>query len=198
MKNKVKTYARDMQYGMDHTEHKSEHERHNHRDEHTEHDSQAAHVGHGGHSSHHAHMIADFRKRFWVSLVQTVPILFLSPMIQSFLGFRYYLFLVMYMYFFMFAPIVFFYGGYPFLKGLSEELKKKQPGMVTLIAVAITTAYAYSSAIVFGVAGKLFFWELASLIDIKLLGHWIEMKSIMGHPVPLTNFHSSCLPAHTS
>ncbi len=81
---------------------------------------------------------------------------------------------------FVFSSIVFFYGGYPFLKGIYDELKKKQPGMMTLIAVAITTAYAYSSAIVFGLPGKLFFWELASLIDIMLLGHWIEMKSIMG------------------
>ena len=78
------------------------------------------------------------------------------------------------------SSFVFFYGGWPFLKGLFEELAKKQPAMMTLIAIAITTAYVYSSVVVFGLKGKVFFWELATLIDIMLLGHWIEMKSIMG------------------
>jgi P-type Cu2+ transporter len=66
------------------------------------------------------------------------------------------------------------------LKGLLDELGEKQPGMMTLIAIAITTAYVYSSVVVFGLAGKVFFWELATLIDVMLLGHWIEMKSVMG------------------
>ena len=78
------------------------------------------------------------------------------------------------------SSFIFFYGGWPFLKGLYDELKKAEPGMMTLIAVAITTAYAYSSVVVFGLRGKMFFWELATLIDIMLLGHWIEMRSIMG------------------
>ncbi|GAB4363724.1 MAG: heavy metal translocating P-type ATPase [Calditrichia bacterium] len=126
-------------------------------------------------------MVADFRKRFWISLVLTIPILFLSPMIQRFLGvgeawrFPGDIFLA-----FLFSSAVFFYGGYPFLKGLFDELKKKQPGMMTLIALAISVAYFYSSAVVFGLVGKTFFWELATLIDIMLLGHWIEMKSVMG------------------
>ena len=135
---------------------------------------------HSGHD-HHTRMIADFRRRFWISLFLSIPILILSPMIQAFLGIDraisfsgdvYFLFLL--------SSIVFFYGGYPFLKGIYDELHKRQPGMMTLIAVAITTAYAYSSAIVFGLSGRMFFWELASLIDIMLLGHWIEMKSVMG------------------
>ncbi|HEX9971018.1 MAG TPA: heavy metal translocating P-type ATPase [bacterium] len=126
-------------------------------------------------------MVQDFRKRFWISIVLTVPILLLSPMIQQFLGIsaalrflgdRYILFL--------FSTFVFFYGGYPFLKGLINELKTKSPGMMTLIALAISVAYFYSSAVVFGLTGKLFFWELATLIDIMLLGHWIEMRSVMG------------------
>jgi Cu2+-exporting ATPase len=75
---------------------------------------------------------------------------------------------------------VFFYGGLPFLKGIFDELKKRKPGMMTLIAVAISTAYFYSSAVVLGLSGMEFFWELATLIDIMLLGHWIEMKSVMG------------------
>ena len=78
------------------------------------------------------------------------------------------------------SSAVFWYGGWPFLKGLFKELASRQPGMMTLIAVAITTAYLYSSAVVFGLTGKMFFWELATLIDIMLLGHWIEMKSVMG------------------
>jgi Cu2+-exporting ATPase len=132
-------------------------------------------------NDHHAHMVADFRKRFWISIIFTVPVLILSPMIQSFLGFKetlgfpgdnYILWGI--------SSFIFFYGGWPFLKGLFDELKKWEPGMMTLIAVAITTAYGYSSIVVFGLRGKVFFWELATLIDIMLLGHWIEMKSVMG------------------
>ena len=149
------------------------------------HDMHAGHekkVGHEhDHHDHHAHMVADFKKRFWVSLIITVPILILSPMIQTLIGLGdsirfpgdlYILFIL--------STVVFFYGGYPFLKGLYNELKSAKPGMMTLIAVAITTAYLYSSAVVFGLSGKIFFWELVTLVDIMLLGHWIEMKSIMG------------------
>ncbi len=137
--------------------------------------------GRKGPAGHHAHMVADYRKRFLVSLAVTIPILLLSPMIQSFLGFReaarfpgdaYILWAL--------SSAVFFYGGWPFLKGIYAELAKKEPAMMTLISVAITTAYTYSSVVVFGLRGKVFFWELATLIDIMLLGHWIEMKSIMG------------------
>ena len=81
---------------------------------------------------------------------------------------------------FGFSTLVFFYGGWPFLKGIYEELSGFRPGMMTLIAVAITTAYVYSSAVVFGLAGNIFFWETATLIDVMLLGHWIEMRSVMG------------------
>ncbi|MDP1863591.1 MAG: copper-translocating P-type ATPase [Thiobacillus sp.] len=133
------------------------------------------------HQNHHAHMAADFRKRFWIALVLTLPILVLSPMLQELVGLRdtfrfsgdlYILFGL--------STAVFFYGGWPFLKGLFEELKSRQPGMMTLVAVAITTAYVYSSAVVFGLTGKVFFWELATLVDVMLLGHWIEMRSVMG------------------
>ena len=139
------------------------------------------HGEHANHQNHHAHMVEDFKKRFWISLVFTLPILFLSPMIQSFLnlenalgfvGDKYLLFVL--------ATFIYIYGGWPFLKGMMEELKKKNPGMMTLISVAISTAYIYSSAVVFGLEGKLFFWELVTLIDIMLLGHWIEMRSVMG------------------
>ncbi|MEO6902662.1 MAG: copper-translocating P-type ATPase [Bacteroidia bacterium] len=128
---------------------------------------------------HHKMMIADFRKRFWVSVILSIPVLVLSPMIQGFLGFELSFQGSMYVLFAL-SSITFFYGGWPFLKGLKDELKKKAPGMMTLIAVAITVAYVYSSAIVFGLEGKMFFWELVTLIDIMLVGHWIEMKSVLG------------------
>ncbi|MCK9394038.1 MAG: copper-translocating P-type ATPase [Methylobacter sp.] len=143
-------------------------------------ESKPAHAAHASHD-HHAHMAADFRNRFWISLALTLPILVLSPMLQTLVGLReairfpgdiYVLFGL--------SSAVFWYGGWPFLKGFFEELKSRQPGMMTLVAVAITTAYLYSSAVVFGLTGKMFFWELATLVDIMLLGHWIEMKSVMG------------------
>jgi Cu2+-exporting ATPase len=130
---------------------------------------------------HLGHSVADFRKRFWVSLIVTIPILILSPSIQEFAGIsgalrfpgdQYLLFVL--------ASFVYFYGGYPFLKGIVNELRARLPGMMTLIAVAITTAYLYSAAVVFGFRGDALFWELATLIDIMLLGHWIEMRSVMG------------------
>ena len=142
-------------------------------------DKPVKHDGHHDHSNHHRMMIKDFKKRFWISLIITLPILMLSPMIQtlvglnlSFTGDRYLLFAL--------SSFIYFYGGYPFLKGLGTELRKKTPGMMTLIAVAISAAYVYSSAVVFGLEGKTFYWELATLIVVMLLGHWLEMRSILG------------------
>jgi Cu2+-exporting ATPase len=149
----------------------------------------AAEAGMSGHSSdeqnnhgdHHAHMAADFRKRFWISLILTLPILILSPMLQKLVGLREAIHFPGDIYvLFGFSSAVFWYGGWPFLKGLFNELKTRKPGMMILISVAIATAYLYSSAVVFGLTGKMFFWELATLVDIMLLGHWIEMKSVMG------------------
>ncbi|MGR9014403.1 MAG: copper-translocating P-type ATPase [Gammaproteobacteria bacterium] len=139
------------------------------------------HHDHHAHHAHHAHMAADFEKRFWISLVLTLPILALSPMLQALVGLREAIRFPGDLYaLFGFASAVFWYGGWPFINGLIKELKSRQPGMMTLVAVAITTAYLYSSAVVFGLTGKMFFWELATLVDIMLLGHWIEMKSVMG------------------
>ncbi len=157
---------------MNHDPH-SNHE-HHHQDTAEGHDHQQH-----SHHDHHAHMIEDFKKRFWISMVLTVPVLILSPMIQSFLGI-FWGFSGDHFVLFGLASFAFFYGGWPFLKGLYDELKDKNPGMMTLIAVAIGVAYFYSSAVVFGLPGKMFFWELVTLIDIMLLGHWIEMKSVMG------------------
>ncbi|MGM0478022.1 MAG: copper-translocating P-type ATPase [Bacteroidota bacterium] len=131
------------------------------------------------HSDHHAHMIADFRKRFWISIIITIPIVFLAPMIQELAGYTFRFQGDRYVQFGL-SSFIFIYGGWPFLKGLTDEIKDKSPGMMTLIALAIFVAYLYSSAVVFGLDGKIFFWELATLIDIMLVGHWIEMKSVMG------------------
>jgi len=128
---------------------------------------------------HHKMMIADFRKRFYVVLVLTIPIMLLSTMIQHFIGIHWqfagsaYILLVL-------SSVVYFYGGWPFLKGLKDEVKARNPGMMFLIGFAITVAYAYSAAVVFGLKGMDFFWELATLILIMLLGHWIEMKAVAG------------------
>lgn len=156
----------------------------NHHNRHTHHSRGKAsgHRGHGGHGGHdHAAMIADFRKRFWATLAATVPILALAPMIQGWLGLEEalefggdsYVLAAL-------STLVYFYGGWPFLTGLWSEVRSGRTGMMTLIAVAITAAYAYSMAMVVIGSEETFFWELATLIAIMLLGHWIEMKSVMG------------------
>jgi len=134
--------------------------------------------GHTG-LGHHEAMVRDYKRRFVISTLLTLPILVLSPLIQSFFGFsfvfegdKYILFLL--------SSFVFFYGDYPFLRGFVGELRSRQLGMMTLIALATSIAYVYSSLVVFVIPGKFFFWELATLIDVMLLGHWIEMKSILG------------------
>jgi len=134
---------------------------------------------HSGHEDHHRMMIKDFKRKFFISLIATFPILILSPTIQGWIGIsinfpgRDYISLAI-------ASLIFFYGGLPFLKGFFKEVRKKAPGMMTLIAIAISVAYFYSVATIFGIGGVPFFWELATLIDIMLLGHWIEMRSILG------------------
>lgn len=135
--------------------------------------------GYGGNDKHQGHHIGDFKKRFWISLVLTIPISYLSMMIQMLFGYHvdfpgdtFLLFLL--------SSIVFFYGGKPFLLGAWSEIKDKAPGMMLLISLAIVTAYVYSTLIAFFIEGSDFYFELATLIVIMLLGHWIEMKSIMG------------------
>ena len=126
-------------------------------------------------------MVADFRRRFWATLILTPPVLLLSPMIQHWLGIaealafpgdRYVLFVL--------STVAYVYGGWPFLTGFTSELRKGQPGMMTLIALAISAAYFFSAAVTFGFSGEEFYWELVTLIAIMLLGHWIEMRSVMG------------------
>lgn len=167
---------------MDHSKH--EHQQHKKMDhskmDHSkmQHDHSNIPMGMAGHD-HHKMMIEDFKKRFWVSLILTIPILVLSSMIQDFFGYSLnvpynsYILLVL-------SSVVYFWGGWPFLKGFTTEIKQKGPGMMTLIAMAISVAYFYSAATVFGLKGMDFFWELATLIVIMLLGHWLEMKSVLG------------------
>jgi Cu2+-exporting ATPase len=151
-----------------------------------QHDAPDAPAGHGAdgekHSAgrHEGHSVADFRQRFWVSLAVTVPVILLSPGLPLVPGGRIltvpgadWILLAL-------STFLYFYGGRPFLMGLVRELSDRKPGMMTLVAVAITTAYAYSAATVLGLSGMPFFWELATLIDIMLLGHWVEMRSVGG------------------
>lgn len=151
-------------------EHSHHHQNHDH---HSESDSSAA-----GFDKHAGHHTPDFLKRFWISLALTVPVLLLSHMIQQWLGFTIafqgdkYVLLVL-------GSIIYFYGGMPFFKGFLGEVKAGAIGMMTLVALAITVAYVYSVAVVFGLPGMDFFWELATLIVIMLLGHWLEMRSQM-------------------
>lgn len=153
--------------------------------------------GHARAGSHHAHMAGDFRRRFIVCAILTIPILVLSPMIQEWTGIS-----VSFegdgLVLFALSSIVFFYGGYPFYSGLVREIRKRQPGMMTLIGVAIIVAYTYSTIALFsvlGITGKIFYWELATLVDIMLLGHWVEMRSVMGASRALEEL-ARLLPSH--
>jgi Cu2+-exporting ATPase len=137
---------------------------------------------HEMHMDHaHSSMIEDYKRRFWISLILTVPILILSPLFQEITGTTTFIKFSGDIYIlFILSSIVYFYGGYPFIKGIYNEIKTRTPGMMTLVAVAITSAYIYSSSVVFGFPGDIFFLELVTLIDVMLVGHWIEMKSVMG------------------
>ncbi|MGD9910633.1 MAG: copper-translocating P-type ATPase [Candidatus Izemoplasmatales bacterium] len=161
-----------------HDDHIHHHEEiHNH--SHGESYKDAEHESHEGHHDHHTMMVKDFKRRFFISLGLLVPILTLSPMIQEFfdLNLRFsgdlYILLTL-------STLLFIYGGLPFFKGTFEELKQKAPAMMSLIGLAIVVAYIYSAYTVIFQTGQDFFWELSTLISIMLLGHWIEMKSVLG------------------
>jgi len=146
--------------------------------DHSKMDHGAPSMGMAGHD-HHKMMIDDFKKRFYIVFILTVPIMLLSPMIQQFMGVDWAFTGSDYILFAL-STFVYFYGGWPFLTGWLSEIKTRNLGMMTLIGFAITVAFVYSVATVFGLKGMDFFWELASLILIMLLGHWIEMKSVAG------------------
>lgn len=145
---------------MDHSHHEHQHS------EHLEHDK------HAGHS------VAMFKDKFWLSLLLTLPVLVYTPMIQHWLRFTPPAFPYSEYVPFIFSTIIFFYGGLVFIKSAISEIKAKLPGMMTLISLAIITAYTYSVATQFFIEGEGFFWELATLVTIMLLGHWLEMASV--------------------
>ncbi len=133
--------------------------------------------GHGAHVDHSGHEDM-FRRRFWVSLVLSIPVLLYSPMIQAWFGFTMPEFPGSQWITPGISTIIFFYGGLPFLQMAVPELRNRQPGMMTLISLAISVAFVYSLAALFILEGETFFWELVTLIDIMLLGHWLEMRSV--------------------
>jgi P-type Cu2+ transporter len=184
----------DAMHAQQHNQHEGahshdhyEHEQHENipLDEHAPHHEQSAteHAGHGdgksynGHVDHSGHEQM-FRRRFWVCLVLSIPVLLYSPMLQHWFGFTMPTFTGSEWVEPLFAVIVFAYGGVPFLRMAVPEIRTRQPGMMTLISLAITVALAYSlAALVIDPEGG-FFWELVLLIDVMLLGHWLEMRSV--------------------
>ena len=164
--------AEELVAGVDGHDHsgREDHDGHQHEHEHEPVQSHKDHgMQHGGHS-HHEHHGQDFLKRFWISIIVTIPLLLLSHSIQQWFGFNLkfngdnYLLLLL-------GSFIYIYGGKPFLVGAISEIKRNAIGMMTLVAIAITVAYLYSTAVMLGFQGMDFFWELATLIDIMLLGH---------------------------
>lgn len=137
-----------------------------------------SHHDHKEHDKHAGHSVAMFKDKFWISLLLTIPVLVYSEMIQHWLNFTPPAFTGSQYVPFVLSTVIFFYGGMVFVKGAISELKAKLPGMMTLISLAIITAYIYSVATQFFIGGEGFFWELATLVTIMLLGHWIEMASV--------------------
>jgi len=166
-------------HAHEHSEHNTEHkheamskeEAHN---DHQQHEGRDEHEGHADHQGHEQM----FRRKFWISSLLSIPVLLFSPTIQTWLGYSLPAFPGSQWITPIFSVIVFIYGGLPFIKLAIPELKQRQPGMMTLISMAISVAFVYSLAALFMPTGTTFFWELVTLIDIMLLGHWIEMRSI--------------------
>ena len=142
------------------------------------HGAHDGHGGAGGHDKHAGHSPAMFRDRFWLSLLLTLPVVFYSSMIQEWFGYT----APQFPFSDWIAPVlgtvIFVYGGAPFLKGALQEARDRQPGMMLLIGMAITVAFVASAATTLGFFDLEFWWELAALIAIMLLGHWMEMRAI--------------------
>ena len=143
------------------------------------HDPHTQHHGASGHDKHAGHSVEMFRQKFWGTLLLSVPTVIWSPMIQGWFGYA--------------APggaaasrwvpaifgtLVFAYGGWVFVRGAFGELRDRLPGMMTLISLAISVAFLFSLAVTFGFPGSDLWWELATLVTVMVLGHWIEMRSI--------------------
>ena len=165
------------QHGSAHTAHAMEAQHAPHAADHHAHTAQmAGHTGHGGHAGHSEAM---FQRPFWISLLLTIPVLLYAELLQELLGYTAppfpgspYVGAVL-------GSIIYWYCGWVFLRGAIDELRARTPGMMTLVALAISTAYFYSVAVTFGlVEGMPFYWELATLVTIMLLGHWMEMRAV--------------------
>ena len=169
----------------DHDEHLNHTQHDNHQssviedsnEDHSGHENHESQEGHEGHVDHAGHENM-FRRRFWISTLLSIPVLIFSPAVQSFLSYSVGDFPGSTWITPIFAVIIFIYGGIPFIQMAVPEVKKRAPGMMTLISLAIGVAFIYSLAALIFSIGTTFFWELVTLIDIMLLGHWIEMRSI--------------------
>jgi Cu2+-exporting ATPase len=151
---------------------------------HREHQKQLAvgrdeHAGHAGHDKHAGHSPEIFKRRFFICLFLTLPVLYFAPHFQDWFDYQAVQFPGSNWISPLLSTIIYFYGGWVFLRGAWFELRSKI-GMMTLIALAITVAFVYSLAVTLGLEGEPFYWELATLVDVMLLGHWIEMASVQG------------------
>ena len=178
--------------GLGEATHPAEHATHPGHDGHEDHGAHPAHEEHGGHEGHGEHAGHEdhgahvdhsgheqmFKQRFWVCLALTVPVLLYSPVMQRWFGFSMPTFPGSNWVAPLFSVIIFLYGGVPFLQMARVELRNRQPGMMSLISLAISVAFVYSLAALFIAPESGFFWELVTLIDVMLLGHWIEMRSV--------------------
>ncbi|MDQ3396566.1 MAG: heavy metal translocating P-type ATPase, partial [Deinococcota bacterium] len=151
-------------------------------------------MGHKGHDKHAGHSPEMFRNRFWLSLVLTVPILYFDMHFQEWFGYQAVQFPGAPWVQAILSVILYLYGGGVFIQGAWHELRARQPGMMSLIALAITVAFVYSLAVTLGLPGMALYWELATLILIMVLGHWIEMASVQGAGKALEHL-ASLVPA---
>ena len=159
--------------------HENPHHKHSHPHSEPQHaHPSGGHAAHTGHDKHAGHTPEMFRDRFFFFLLLTPPILYFSEHFQDWFGYRAAQFPGSAWVNPVLGTILYFYGGLVFLKGALRELRARTPGMMTLIALGITAAYGYSLAVSLGLPGKPFYWELATLIDVMLLGHWLEMASV--------------------
>lgn len=163
---------------MNHSEHAAHHPAPAEHVAHHEVAEHATHAGHAAHSVDHSGHEQMFRTRFWWSLLLTLPVLLYSEMLQRWLSFRPPAFPGSQWISFLFSVVIFFYGGLPFLRMAVPEAQERKPGMMMLISLAISVAFIYSLLAQLTGLGESFFWELVTLIDIMLLGHWLEMRSV--------------------
>ncbi|HRQ76928.1 MAG TPA: heavy metal translocating P-type ATPase [Phycisphaerales bacterium] len=165
---------------MPHDHGHERHAKHDHEDRHAHHERRPqAHAAEHSHDKHAGHSVAMFRNKFWLSLALTVPTVIWSDMIQNWFGYTAPIFPGSAYIPAVFGTIVYFYGGWVFLQGAVRELAGRLPGMMTLISLAITVAFIYSALVTLNAIGGMdLWWELATLVAIMLLGHWIEMRSI--------------------